>query len=238
MQGNAYVFVEPTSGWTDMTQTAELDPSDGFGYDNFGMSVSISGNTVLVGAPDNGGSTQVGRAYVFVEPEGGWTNMTQTAELSASDGKIGYIFGWSVSISGATAVVGAPDHPNGGAAYVFVEPKGGWISMKQTAGLESGTSTSCMGWSTSIDGSVIIAGSQCTSGLKGAAFAFLKPAGGWRNSSKPTLRLSIPFTCGQDYFGSSVAISGTTALVGAPYAPASQPRCQPGPGEAFIFTEK
>jgi len=238
MQGNAYVFVEPTSGWTDMTQTAELGPSDGFGYDNFGTSVSISGNTVLVGAPDNGGSTQVGRTYVFVEPDGGWTNMTQTAELRASDGKIGYTFGWSVSISGATAVVGAPDHPNGGAAYVFVEPKGGWTSMKQTAGLESGTSTGCMGWSTSIDGEVIIGGSQCTSGLKGAAFVFLKPSGGWRNSSKPTLRLSIPFTYGQDYFGSSVAISGTTALVGAPYAPTTPACCQPGPGEAFVFTEK
>lgn len=179
-----------------------------------------------------------GRAYVFAEPTGGWTNMTQTAELTPSDGQVGYVFGISVSISGTTAVVGSPDHPNGGAAYVFVEPKGGWANMKQTAGLESGTATSCMGWSTSIDGSVIIAGSQCNTGFKGAGFVFLKPSGGWRNSSSPTLRLSIPFTCGQDYFGDSVAISGTTALVGAPYAPASQPRCQPGPGEAFVFTEK
>jgi uncharacterized protein (DUF2345 family) len=239
MQGNAYVFVEPNGGWTDTTQTAELVPSDGFALDNFGTSVSISGDTVVVGAPaDANGGSKPGRAYVFAEPMGGWTDMTQTAEITPSDGQVGYVFGVSVSISGATIVVGSPGRPDGGGAYVFVEPKGGWANMKQTAGLQSGTSTSCMGDSTSIDGSVIIAGATCSSGFKGAAFVFLKPAGGWRNSSNPRLRLSIPFTYGQDDFGSSVAISGTTALVGAPYAPTSPPCCKPGPGEAFIFTEK
>ena len=239
MPGKAYVFVEPNGGWVDMTQTAELTPSDGFDIDNFGFSVSLSEDTAVVGAPSDGdGGSKPGRAYVFAEPTGGWTNMTQTAELTPSDGQIGYSFGLSVALSGATAVVGSPGHPEGGAVYVFVEPKGGWINMKQTAGLESGTSTGCMGWSTSIDGNVIIAGSQCSSGLKGAAFVFLRPNGGWRNSSNPTLRLSIPFTYGKDYFGVSAAISGTTALVGAPYAPTSPPCCQPGPGEAFVFIEK
>jgi hypothetical protein len=239
MPGKAYVFVEPNGGWVDTTQTAELTPSDGFDIDNFGFSVSLNEDTAVVGAPSDGdGGSNPGRAYVFAEPTGGWTNMTQTAELTPSDGQVGYLFGISVSISGATIVVGSPGRPDGGGAYVFVEPKGGWANMKQTAGLQSGTSTSCMGDSTSIDGSVIIAGATCSSGFKGAAFVFLKPAGGWRNSSNPRLRLSIPFTYGQDDFGSSVAISGTTALVGAPYAPTSPPCCKPGPGEAFIFTGK
>jgi hypothetical protein len=239
MQGEAYVFVEPRGGWKNMTQTAKLVPSDGFDSDNFGLSVSIGGKTVLVGSPDAGsGAPEVGRGYIFVEPAGDWKNMTQTAELMASDGQIGNAFAWSVSINGKEAVIGAPDHPESGAAYVFVEPSDGWTDMTETAELQSGVSSSCMGWSTSIDGKVVIAGSQCNTGFKGAAFVFLEPAQGWKNTSTPTFRLSIPFTYNQDYFGSSVSISGQTALVGAPYAPTSPPRSQPGPGQAFIFMDK
>ena len=49
--GAAYVFTEPASGWVDITQTAKLTPSDSKARDMFGSSVSISGNTVVVGAP-------------------------------------------------------------------------------------------------------------------------------------------------------------------------------------------
>lgn len=125
MLGKAYVFVEPNGGWVDMTQTAELVPSDGFNADTFGSSVSTSGRTVVVGAPDQS-RLRVGEAYVFVEPANGWRNMNQTAELSASDGQIGYGFGWSISVSGNTVGVGSPSSSvAGGAVYVFVEPKNG-----------------------------------------------------------------------------------------------------------------
>ena len=111
-QGAAYVFTEPASGWANMTQAAKLTASDGAANDYFGDSVSISGNTVVVGACNatvgaNGGQ---GAAYVFTEPGSGWTNMTQTAKLTASDGAADDDFGDSVSISGNTVVVGA-DNP-------------------------------------------------------------------------------------------------------------------------------
>ena len=51
-QGAAYVFTEPGSGWADMTQTAKLTASDGAGGGYLGYSVSISGDTVVVGALD------------------------------------------------------------------------------------------------------------------------------------------------------------------------------------------
>ena len=87
-QGAAYVFTEPGSGWANMTQTAKLTASDGAADDRFGDSVSISGNTVVVGAPNAtvGGNSGQGAAYVFTEPGSGWANMTQTAKLTASDG--------------------------------------------------------------------------------------------------------------------------------------------------------
>ena len=217
VQGKAYVFEEPEGGWVDTTQTAEFLPSDAFNYDNFGFSVSISGGTVLVGAPDLSiGSPEVGRGYIFVEPPGGWVNMTQTAELMASDGKIGNGFGFSVATEDSTAIIGAPGHLSGGAVYVFVEPQSGWKNKQQTATLLSGSNDGSFGWSSSIDGSVVIGGAPNVSASRGAAFVFVRPSGGWRSSSKPTLELSIPFTYKGDSFGVSVAISGTTGVVGAP----------------------
>jgi hypothetical protein len=73
-------------------------------------------------------------ACVFAEPPGGWTNMTQTAELSFASSTTGYDYGFSdaVAASGNTVVVGEEGVPSGGgatgfpgAAYVFVQPSGG-----------------------------------------------------------------------------------------------------------------
>jgi hypothetical protein len=242
--GTAYVFVMPSSGWTDMTQTAELTASDGTGQDLFGASVAVSGNVVIIGAGEGAGQ-RPGVAYVFVEPQTGWKDATQNAELTASDGVIGDAFGQSVSLSGNTVVVGASAHGAGeaGAVYVFAEPSGGWANMTQTAELTVSRDTqTCFGDSVSISGDVILAGADCTNYFIGAAFVFVKPASGWQNTSSYKLKLTIPFSLETDYFGGSVAISGTTGIVGAPYAPTSLPCrggvCQAGPGEAFVFTEK
>jgi hypothetical protein len=114
-------------------QQAKLTASDGASSDEFGYAVAISGNTAVVGAENHNGDQGV--TYVFVKPAGGWASMTETAELTASDGLSGDFFGSSVAIDGDTVVVGAPSHPNGGsgnsgrgAAYVFVKPAGGWMS--------------------------------------------------------------------------------------------------------------
>jgi hypothetical protein len=138
LQGAAYVFTESSSGWTDMTQTAKLTASDGASYDAFGCSVSVSGNTVLVGADratavanTSGGTSDVqngpGAAYVFTEPVTGWTNMTQSAKLTASDGQDNDSFGDSLSLSSNTVVVAADaaaidGNSQQGAAYVFAAP--------------------------------------------------------------------------------------------------------------------
>ncbi len=242
--GAAYVFVEPPGGWADLTQTAELSASDGTDGNDFGYSVSISGNTAIVGASQGGnGGNPPGGAYVFVEQQAGWTNSTETAKLTPSDGAVGDDFGRSVSLSNNTAVVGGDNRAGVGAAYVFVEPAGGWANMTQTAELKEGTSTrESFGSSVSIDGNVILVGDSGVEKLSGAAFVFLKPASGWRNTSKYNLQLGISFPYGYDLFGSAVAVSGTSGIIGAPNAPTSPPckggQCQPGPGEAFVFAEK
>jgi hypothetical protein len=125
-QGAVYVFVKPESGWAEATQTAKLTASDGASGDNFGLSVAISGNTVVAGAnlATVGANADQGAAYVFVKPESGWADGTQTAKLTASGGAPSELLGSSVAVSGLTIIAGAPQARVGanifqGAAYLF-----------------------------------------------------------------------------------------------------------------------
>jgi hypothetical protein len=90
--GAVYVYVKPSAGWTNMTQTAKLTSSDN--GEGFGTSVAISGNTIVVGAANTSNfdapAATPGAVYVFVKPAGGWTDMTETAKLTASDGRRKY----------------------------------------------------------------------------------------------------------------------------------------------------
>ncbi|MCZ6735939.1 MAG: FG-GAP repeat protein, partial [Planctomycetota bacterium] len=161
--GSAYVFVKDPGGWVDMTQTAKLTGSDGLPFDQFGSSVSISGDVAVIGAL--GGDTidlNTGEAYIFEKPPGGWVDMPQTAILLALDGAPNDQLGFSVSISGDTAMVGAPgDDDNGdlsGSAYVFEKPPGGWEILNiQTAKLTASDAAAGdqFGISVSISGGVI-----------------------------------------------------------------------------------
>ena len=103
-EGAAFVFVRNGVNWTEQQ---ELTATDFAGGDFFGASVAVEGNTIVVGAPDKttGMNGAQGVAYVFVNNGVFWT---QQQELIASDGAAGDAFGLSVSISGATAVIGAP----------------------------------------------------------------------------------------------------------------------------------
>jgi trimeric autotransporter adhesin len=240
MQGAAYVFVKPVSGWANMTQTAKLTASDGAGGDNLGVSVSISGNTVVAGAFDAkiGSKHNQGAAYVFVKPAGGWADMTQTAKLTASDGAAGNEFGFSASASGNTVLAGAPLAKIGsnlaqGAAYVFVMPASGWTDMTQTAKLTAsdGGAGNDFGFSTSVSGNAVVVGApfgkRGTSSNQGAAYVFVKAAGGWVNMTQ-TAELTASDSMGGDLLGSSAAISGNTAVLGASGKNQNQ-------GAAYVF---
>ena len=147
--GAAYVFVRNGGAWS---QQAYLKASNTGAFDQFGASVAISGDTVVVGAwressnatgvngnQGDNSAAKAGAAYVFVRNGGAWS---QQAYLKASNTGGGDWFGFSVAISGDTVVVGAPNESsnatgvNGnqgdnsaqlaGAAYVFVRNGGVW----------------------------------------------------------------------------------------------------------------
>ncbi len=105
-------------------QLAELTASDGLTNTGFGYPVAVSGNTLVVGGA--GGDGELGAAYVFVKPATGWANMTETAELTASDAQKTSSVGISVAISGNTIVVGLPcetidSNQFQGSAYVLTD---------------------------------------------------------------------------------------------------------------------
>ncbi|WP_052567165.1 InlB B-repeat-containing protein [Candidatus Magnetobacterium casense] len=202
-EGAAYVF-EKGVAWADGSgnQTAKLTASDGAIIDKLGNSVSVSsdGGTVVAGASgaDLGG-TDKGAAYVFVKPGGGWTNGTQTAKLTASDGANNDFLGNSVSVSsdGSTIVAGAyqadPGGSNRGAAYVFVKPGGGWANGTETAKLTAsdGADSDNLGYSVSVssDGSTVVAGAyKAAAGgtQRGAVYTWTAPTPTPTPTSTPT----------------------------------------------------
>ncbi|MFN0136974.1 MAG: dockerin type I domain-containing protein [Phycisphaerae bacterium] len=135
--GSAYIFTRSGAAWT---QQAKLIGADVGAGDEFGRSVALSGDTAVIGAYRDIYVVGANAAYVFVKPPGGWTNMTETAKLTASHAAAADSFGHSVAVSSNTVVVGAhlgndAGHNNAGAAYVFVKPPGGWINMTETATL-------------------------------------------------------------------------------------------------------
>jgi len=237
--GAAYVFVKPLSGWGNLTQTAELTASDGQPFNQFGYSVAIDKNTIVVGADVAAvGTNQAqGAAYVFVKPPGGWTNMTETAKLTASDGSANNQFGFSVSISGNTVAVGAIGNPNGtyqGAGYVFVEPATGWASMTQTAELAASDAVlgDEFGFSASLSGNTAVFGVRGLTQVSGSAYVFVEPAAGWSNMTQ-TAKLTASDGSPGDGLGYSTSIAGRTVLVGSPYKTGTY-RNQ---GAGYVFVE-
>jgi hypothetical protein len=131
--GAAYVYTEPAGGWTDATQSGELTASNATEASNFGQSVAVAGDTVAVGAYQQATATQSegGAIYVYSEPAAGWTDATQTAELTNANGGAYDDLGDSVAVSGDTIVGGALQvgdltDDETGALEVFTEPDGGW----------------------------------------------------------------------------------------------------------------
>jgi hypothetical protein len=208
--GAAYVFVKSSKSGASMTQTAKLKASDGATGDTFGWSVAISGSTIVVGALGHtvGSNPQQGAVYIFVEPANGWADMTETAELTASDGAPSDWLGSSVAIGVDTVAAGAVEADNGGpgAVYVFVEPPNGWINSTETAKLTplNGTPGLGIGRSVGIAGSAVVSGSNSS-----AVYMFVEPANGWDNMTETT-QLS-----GGSAALNAVAISGTTVAAGS-----------------------
>jgi hypothetical protein len=171
--GVVYVYTKPSGGWTDVEPTAELASAVRSAGSNFGGAIAISDGTVIVSAALQ--SELTGEAYVFVEPQGGWKNMTETADLKAPIGA--NLFGTSVAISGNAVVIGTPGYFSyqSGAAYVFVKPKSGWTTtshFNSQLQASDGANEDLFGSAVSVSGLAVLAGAPQHNSLYGAAYIF------------------------------------------------------------------
>ena len=219
-QGGAYVFERNSGGADNWGQVQILTASDGAANDRFGLSVSIDGDTALVGAYEKtvAGNAFQGAAYVFERNGGGAENWGQVHKLISSDGAQFDQFGFSVSIEGDAAVVGANGKSaNQGAAYVFERNSGGvdnWGEVKKLTD-SFGTTNDAFGASVSIDGDTVVVGASAKNSLQGAAFVFERNSGGADSWGQVQVLTASDGAAGDD-FGLSVSVDRNTALLGAP----------------------
>lgn len=216
----AYVFVKPGSGWGGvLTEVAKLVPSQVMTQGtNYGFSVAISGDTVVVGASSENNSR--GSAYIFVKPAGGWSGtLTETAKLTASDGTDKSVFGYSVAVYSNTVVVGALAQNSGrGAAYIFVKPAGGWVTTSTfTAKLTAsdGADNDGFGDKVALTGSTVAATAVRDDSLTGSIYVFNKPALGWVTTSTFAAKLTASDGAANDGLGYSLGLSQDTIVAGA-----------------------
>ena len=216
-EGAAYVFTKPANGWADMTQTAKLTAFGAAANDEFGISVAVDGNTVLVGAHqyDSG----KGAAYVFTKPYTGWADSNETAKFIASDAAANDEFGISVALDGDTAVIGAyhDDHTddgntigNAGSAYVFTKVSGVWSQKAKLIAVD-GAANDEFGISVAVNGDTVVFGARQDDTSNGAAYVFTEVSGVWKHVAK----LTADDGAANDEFGISVAVDGDTIVVGA-----------------------
>ncbi|MEZ6038590.1 MAG: cadherin-like beta sandwich domain-containing protein [Planctomycetota bacterium] len=234
--GAVYVYTGSGANWT---QVARLTASNPGQEDQFGYSLALDGDTMVVGArfedststgigstPNDAGS-DVGAAYVFTGAGATWTLQAYVKPAVTTDVRW---FGTSIDIDGDRMVVGAPLCNtlgiDAGLAYVFDRIGGVWSESAVLAGNNTG-SNDLFGWSVSVDGDTIAVGarqeSSNTTGTNpqqnddgdrsGAVYQYELTGQAWQQ------QVFLKASDAQDlaWFGFAVALSGDTLVVGAPY---------------------
>ena len=204
LYGNAYIFTRDGTNWV---QQAELNASDPALGKNFGDSVAINSDTAIIGAP--GDNQWTGAAYIFTRTGTTWT---QQAKLTADDGAVEDEFGFSVALSGDTAVIGASYAGNGwtGQAYVFTRSGTTWTPQWELLASD-GAPEDQFGWSVSVSGNTAVVGSVYDDSRTGSAYVYTRTGTTWTEQQK--LTASDPAI--EDAFGASVSIDGNTTVIGA-----------------------
>jgi hypothetical protein len=231
--GSVYVFERQFDG--EWVQAQKLTASDGEAFDQFGNSVAVSGNVIVVGARDDDDQGWAsGSAYVFERSARG--HWSQVAKLLASDGRFLAGFGYSVSVSGTFALIGAygADGPGGwtGAGYVFERAGDGmWVEVEKLLAAD-GEDSDIFGCAVGLDGDVALIGARGDSDhatAAGSAYVFVRGQGAtWSEVAKLVGDEGEAW----DHFGNSVAVSGNIGVVGMwPNDPNNPPK----PGKAYIY---
>src|SRR5712691_6750086 len=212
--GAAYIFERNQGGAENWGQVKKLTASDAAGGDDFGSSVAINADTVMVGAW--GKNSSAGAAYIFERNQGGAEYWGQVQKLTASDAAASGYFGYSVSINSDTVVVGAYGKQPG-AAYIFERNRGGaehWGQVQRLTASD-GVGGDQFGISVAINiDTVAVGANHGNRGTSGAVYIFERNQNGLESWGQ-VKELTADDAALLDEFGISVAIDGDTLVVGA-----------------------
>ena len=200
--------------------------------------MALDGETALVGAyaAAVGGNVDQGAAYVFVREGASWS---QQQKLVASDGAADDRFGVSVALDGETALVGVHlADVNGladaGKMYIFERGPIPWPQSAQSIASD-GAAGDYFGYSVALDGETALVGADGAdvggNDNQGAAYVFVRNGPIWVQQQK----LVASDGAAGDLFGSSVALNGETALVGASNTGVNG---NTGQGAAYLFVRE
>ncbi len=201
--GSAYVF-----DGDQLLQTAFILENDEATGDNFGVSVSLSGNRALIGAYlDDDEGENAGAAYLFELISGEWVIVEK---LVADDPMVGDGFGWSVSLDGDRALIGSfidnGFNSTNSAAYIFDSVKGIWSQTTKLIPLDD-TDFNKFGVSVSLSNNRALVGAWGSE----SAYVFDLVSDVWEETQKLQSSDGTFF----DNFGRSVSLDGNNILIGA-----------------------
>ncbi len=221
--GAVYVFERTSGVSSNWVQSGKIVPFDGANSDDFGASVSLDHDTLVVGADlDDDNGTSSGSAYLYARNLGGTNNWGFIKKLHAADAAAGDQFGNSVSINRDTVAVGAYLKGGIGSAYLFSRNQNGADQWGQVKRLQpsDGLATDEFGFSVSLFGDTVIAGAprhDLAGNGAGACYVFERDLNGANNWGQRVEILS-PKRLNNDQFGYSVSISREKFIGGLPFS--------------------
>lgn len=223
--GSAYVFTFDGAAWNASVKLAAPDAATG---DGFGASVSLDGDTLLVGAPfdDLPSLANAGSAHLFVR-NGGWSHVTR---LAAPDATPFDFFGTAVAAADGRLLVGASDADAGaGAVYAFERSGVQAPFLHRFIATDRGA-TDGFGAALSIEGAAVLVGASRHAAQAGAAYLFERAANTWTQRHK----FVAPAAAAQERVATSVSLRAGVAALGTPMATLGA-CCHQGAVDVFVL---
>jgi VCBS repeat-containing protein len=223
--GTAYLYSRNLGGPDAFGQLKKFNAGDSQASDLFGYSVSLSGDTAVVGAPNgNTNGVKTGAVYIFDRNQGGPNNWGQSKKIASPDGAAGDHFGGAVSLSGDTLLVGAylnkPGNARSGSLYIYGRNQGGpgaWGLIKKLAPPD-GADGDEYAYAVALNGDTAAIGGPLNIGpgnRNGAVYVYDRNQGGANNWGQTT-KIIATNAAASAGLGQAVGISGDLILAGAP----------------------
>jgi hypothetical protein len=238
--GAAYVYTGSGTSWTE---EAELTAPGGQQDDLFGSAVAIRSGIIAVGAECHSatGPTCEGATYIYTGSGANWTLQTEIDDPGAAANDS---FGGAVAVTSNAVLVGAAgENTSEGAVFIYTLRGHSW-ALKSEIQDPALTANDGFGWALAVHGKSLVAGAPGNNGFTGTAYVFGEVRGGWVKDATLTAANGggCSATCGAgpgyvhgDSFGTAVATSGRTIVIGSPYASVPPAPDGVGTGAAYVF---